>query len=160
MSVFYLIIFPSGARNHIKICNIKKVHFGQQVLTWHLIRASSLIPLNKPSFKTFEYSTKVFLPFSVLVSFLSPRLSFTFRHRILFSSFHLHFVASFSWTPDDPKLMFLFVYQFSFSSPKSKSHDKYKIYRKLVSRKVWYPKTRLFRAILYSPISMPYHLLL
>ena len=74
-----------------------------------------------------KHSTNVLLSFSVLVSFLSPRLYFTFWHRIHFSSFNLHFVASFSWTPGDPKLLFSFLYYFIFSSPKSKSHDKHKI---------------------------------
>ena len=46
-------------------------------------------------------------------------------------SFNLRFVVSFDLTPGDPKLM-LFVYQFSFGSPKSKGHDKYKIKKELV----------------------------
>ena len=82
------------------------------MLTCYLIRASSSIPLHKPSIKIFKHSTNVFLPFSVLKSFLSPRLSFTFWHRIHLSSFNSHLAAFFSWTPGDPKLLFLFVYYF------------------------------------------------
>ena len=102
--------FLSNAGNQIKIRNIKKTQFGYQVLTWYLICASSLIPLNKPFFITFEHSANVFFPISVLVSFISPRLCFTLWHRVHFWSFNLHFVTSFSWTPCDPKRMPLFVY--------------------------------------------------
>ena len=82
-----------------------------------MIRASSLISLHKPSFRTLTHYTSVFVPFSVLVTFLSPQLCFTFWHKIYFFSFNLHFVASFSWATSVLKFMFLFVYQFSFSSP-------------------------------------------
>ena len=100
----------------IEICSIQKTQFGLQVLTQYIIRASSSIPFKKPFFKTLGHSTNVFLPFSVLVSFLLPLLSYTFWHRIHFISCNLHSFVSFGWTPSDPKLALIFVYQFSFTS--------------------------------------------
>ena len=78
----------------LKYVTLKKLTLGSRLI-WFLTRAPSLIPL-KPSIKTFEHSTNIFLPFTVLVRFLSPRLSFTFWYRIHFSTFNVHFVASFS----------------------------------------------------------------
>lgn len=118
------------------------------MLTWYVICASSHYHSTNHPLKPLQIlptSPNVFLPFSVFGNFY--HLSFTFWHRIHFSSFSLHFVASFSWTPGDIKLMFVFVYQFS-CSPKSKSHDKYKIKKKLVSKvQAWHPETQLLRTL-------------
>ena len=112
LSEQYLRLMPD-----IEICSIQKTQFGSQVLTQYFIRASSSIPFKKPFFKTLGHSTNVFLPFSVLVIFLLPLLSYTFWHRIHFISCNLHSFVSFGWTsPSDPKLALLFVYQFSFIS--------------------------------------------
>ena len=114
------------------------------MLTCYLIRALSLIPLNKRSFKTFKHSAYIFLPLSVLMSFLSPRLSFTLLHRIHFSSFNLYFFASLSWTPGDPKLLLLFVCYFFLV------HLNQGLMVNVKFRENWYPKRYCIQKPIFS----------